>query len=44
MKKIEPFFAEYTVWEDYINGMYNPYNHSEEEQLVIYAVEVLSNK
>lgn len=44
MKKIAPFFAEYTVWEDYINGMYNPCNQNEEEQLITYAVEILSNK
>lgn len=44
MKKITPFFAEYTVWEDYLNGMYDPYDIGNEEQFVTYAAEVLVNK
>jgi hypothetical protein len=42
MKEIQPYYAEYTLWEDYNNGMYDTIVVNEEE-LINEAMLVLCN-
>lgn len=41
--KVKPFFADYHVWEDYINGMYQNQNYSTVEIDMNSAIEMLTN-
>ena len=40
---IKPYYAEYTLWEDYTNGMYEPIDKLQEQEFIGKAIEVLSN-
>ncbi len=40
---MQQFFEKYTLWEDYLNGMYEPYNSANEENYVSLAVLLLTD-
>ena len=40
---MKQFFEKYTLWEDYLNGMYDSYNPLNEENYVSLSISLLTN-
>ena len=43
LKKMKQYYAKYTDWEDYKNGMYSKYNVTEKEVLIQKSVDLLKD-
>lgn len=41
---MKQYYHKYTDWEDYKNGMYNDYELSKKEDLIIMSVDLLKDK